>query len=261
MEDSELVKKFSKIEDNDFPNFYKYDKPLERSLWILWLAKEKLGIRKLTSEQIASIIRDVKEISIDAQSINNAFTRAGDKVHIYHESDETVCFEIMKPGKDYLMALIKSGSLELFYFEPGKKYESKKTMSNHILDNMHGEIKIVDPFCGERTLDILKYGADRSIKVLTRLANLREKDKNSFLREVQDFKSEYSNIEIRDYPNNDIHDRYMLSSDSLVILGHSIKDLGNKESFAIVLTRETSKNIIESLEEIFNRRWKQAITI
>jgi hypothetical protein len=39
------------------------------------------------------------------------------------------------------------------------------------------------------------------------------------------------------------------------------KDFGSKESFAIVLNRETSKNIVEALIEVFNRRWKQAIEL
>jgi hypothetical protein len=39
------------------------------------VAKEKLGIKRLTAEQIASIIRDVKEISIDAKSITKSFNR------------------------------------------------------------------------------------------------------------------------------------------------------------------------------------------
>jgi len=258
MEDADLVEKFSQIDESEFPDFYKYNKPLERGLWVLLLAKEELGIKKLTSEQVALIIRDVKEISIDAKSINNAFSRAKDKVYIHHENNDKVLFEIMKPGKDYLISLIKDKSIEIFYFKPGEKYQSKKIVVNQILNNIKGEVKIVDPYCGERTLDIFRHEKKRSIKVLTKLAILNDKDKNSFLRELQDFKSEYPNIEIRDYPYNDIHDRYILSSDSLVILGYSIKDLGNKESFAIMLDRKTSKNIIDSLQEAFNRRWKDS---
>ena len=53
-------------------------------------------------------------------------------------------------------------------------------------------------------------------------------------------------------------DRYIISSDSLVILGHSIKDIGSKESFAVTLSSHTNKNIVEALTENFNRRWKKA---
>ena len=90
------------------------------------------------------------------------------------------------------------------------------------------------------------------------MENLREKDKNRFLRELKDFKSEHSKIEFKNYPHKDIHDRYIISSELLVILGHSIKDLGAKESFAIILNKDTNKNIVEALIENFNRRWKQS---
>lgn len=252
-----IIKKFKEIVTSDFPDFYNYSNPLEMGLWVLWIAKDKLGIKKLTSEQIALVIRDVKEISIDAKSINNSFSPAKGKIHSYRENGE-VYFEIMKPGKDHLLSLIRRGSVEAFYFEPGKKYSTKKMLSRGILEDLKGKLKIVDPYCGERTLDILRDVKNKTIEFLTRVENLSEKEKNRFLRELQDFKSECPTVEFRNYPHTDIHDRYVISENSLVILGHSLKDLGSKESFVIVLNKESSKNIVEALIENFNRRWKQA---
>lgn len=257
MEMHELIEKFSKVDTSTFPDFYSFEKPLEMGLWVLWVAKEKLNIKKMTAEQIACIIRDVKEISINAKSINNAFTRAKGKVHIYHENGE-VYFEIMKPGKDHLLSLVKEGLIELYYFEPGKRYTTKKILSRNILEELKGDLKIVDPYCGERTLDILQNIRDRKIQFLTRLENLKQKDRARFLRALEDFRSEFPSIEFRDYPGTEIHDRYIISENSLVILGHSLKDLGKKESFAIVLNNETSRNIVQALIENFNRRWKRA---
>lgn len=37
-----------------------------------------------------------------------------------------------------------------------------------------------------------------------------------------------------------------------------MKDLGRKESFAIVLNKNTSKNIVDVLNENFNGRWKES---
>ena len=252
----DIAEKFKEVDTFAFPDFYSYKKPLEMGLWVLWVAKEKLQIRKLTAEEVATIIRDVKEISINAKSINNAFTRAGNKIHIYHENGK-VLFEIMKPGKDYLFSLIKEGAVNVYYFEPGKKYVSKRILSRNIIGSLKGELKIVDPYCGERTLDVLS-DIDNDIKFLTRLRNLKEKEGEKFLRELEDFKSEHPNVEFRDYPYPYIHDRFILSSDHLVLLGHSIKNLGTKESFAIVLNKETSKDIFEALIGVFNRRWKEA---
>ena len=211
---TDIVEKFKGVDTSGFPDFYTYKTPLGRGLWVLWVTKEKLGIRKLDAEQIALVIIDVMEISIDAKSIVNAFNRAGDKVHAYHEDDSTL-FEIMKPGREYLLSQMREGLVQLFYFEPGKHFSSKRILSRNILDNLKGDLKIVDPYCNERTLDILKDVRDRVVKVLTRVENLREKERNRFLRELRDFKLESKNIEFRSYPYTDIHDRYIISSDSL----------------------------------------------
>ena len=255
-----VIKEFKKTDTSDFPDFYVYENRLDMALWVLWVAKEKLGIRKLSAEQIASIITDVKEISTNARSITYSLNRAGTRIHTRKEGRE-VYFEIMKPGKDHLISHAREGSIELFYFEPNKRFTSKRLLSKNILDNLKGDLKVVDPYCGERTLDILKNVENRTVKFLTKVGSLRDKERNRFLRELRDFKLENPNIEFRDYPHTDIHDRYMISSEFLVVLGHSIKDLGSKESFAIVLKRDTSKNIVDALIENFDRRWKQSNTL
>ena len=257
MKDSELSENFSSLNTSGFPDFHNYKKTLERGLWVLWIAKDKLGIRKLTAAQIVLIIRHVKEISIDEKSIIYAFNRANDKIHSDQENGK-VCYEIMKPGKDFLISQINEGFLEVLYFEPNKHFTSKKLLTKNILDNINGEMRIVDPYCGERTLDVLGNLKNRDIKFMTKVDNLRDKDKERLLRELKDFKLEKTNIEFRNYPHTDIHDRYIISDELLVILGHSIKDLGSKESFAIVFRKEANKNVVEALAENFNRRWKQS---
>jgi len=146
-----LTKKFSRLNTAVFPDFYSYNTSLERGLWVLLVAKDKLKIRKLTAEEVAIIIRDVKEISIDARSITNAFNRAGNKVHIH----EKKFFEIMNPGRELLYSQISKGAVEILYFEAGKRYSSKRCMSQEFLEGLKGDLKIVDPYPGGRTLDIL----------------------------------------------------------------------------------------------------------
>jgi len=254
--EKEISSKFEKLDTSDFPNFYALSNPLEKGLWVLWVAKEKLDIKRLTAEQIASIIRDIKEISIDARSITNSFCRAKDKIHTYKENGETY-FDIMKPGKDYLLSLVKEGYVEIFYFEPGKPYSNKRILSKDILNTLKGELKIVDPYCDVRTLDIVKEVKNVKLRFLVRTENLHDK-KARFMQQLRDFKIEYPHIELRDYLHDDIHDRYIISSEDLILLGHSIKDLGNKESFAISLNKNAFKNLIEAINENFDRRWKLA---
>ena len=90
------------------------------------------------------------------------------------------------------------------------------------------------------------------------MTKLPHKARERFLRELKDFKSENPDMEFRDYPSADLHDRDIISLSSLVILGHSIKDLGGKESFAIVLSEKISGSLIEALSESFDRRWQQS---
>jgi len=253
-----IQEQFSTIDTSDLPRFDDCCIILERALWVLWVAKEKLQKKMLSAEQIASVLRDVQEISINMTSVSHALKRGGDKIHSYQQGGE-VLYEIMKLGKEHLKSLRAEGELEVFYFEPEKRYSSKRLLATSILNMLTGEIRIVDPYCGERTLDVITDVKGRPIKFLTRLGNINNANvKSRFLRELQDFKLENTDIEFRDYPNTDLHDRYIISPDRVVLIGHSIKDLGAKESFAIVLNQTSSQNIYEALGENFDRRWKQS---
>jgi len=213
--------------------------------------------KEIKCETAGSVIVGVKEISIDAESISQAFRRARDKIHC-SLNNGVAYYEIMKPGKDYLLSRIRAGSTNLIYFEPEKRFTSKRILSRDILNTVVGDLRLVDPYCNERTLDVLKDVRNRKVKLLTRLENLREEDKRRFLRELQDFTSENEDVEFRTYPYTDLHDRYIISEDSLVILGHSIKDLGGKESLAVILKKDVNSNIVDALIESFDRRWKQS---
>lgn len=256
-EDSELLNKFRSADFSNFPSFNNYTKTLERGLWVLWVAKDELKIKKVTAEQIALVLREIMEVSVEPKSIINAFNRAKDKkIHVFKNGETS--FEIMKPGKEYLSSKIKTNITTVFYFEPGKKYTNKQILSEKVLSNLRGDLKIVDPYCGKRTLDILSNINGNKIKLLTNIKTLNKK-KNAFIREYRDFITEYPNIEIRDYSKGDIHDRYIISLDSLVLIGYSIKDFGKKETFAVIL--KNNNDIREQLSHNFNDKWNNSNSI
>jgi hypothetical protein len=256
----EFIKKFIEADKSEIVDFTSCEKPLDMTLWVLCIAKEKVGQKKLTAEQIASTIIETQEISITTNSIINALNRASDKVHRYYENGTTY-YEIMKPGKEHLLSLQKSDLVNAFYFESGSRYTAKRLLKDQIFSGLAGSLSIVDPYCSERTLDLLANLRDRSIKVLTRLENLRDRDRGKLVREVADFKTENPNVEFRNYPNADIHDRYIISEDKVTLIGHSIKDLGAKESFAVALGRENYGEIYEALNSNFISRWNVSAVI
>ncbi len=254
----DLLDKFQKAKINDMPDFSGYSKPLEMGLWVLWVSKEKLNVKMLTAYEIANIILNVMENSINTRTIVNAFNRARNKMVHMHNIGGKTYYEIMKQGKQHLIKEAGRGSIAIYYFEAEKRYYSKNVLANNILTGLTGEIKIVDPYCSERTLDILSKAKVKHVKFLTRIENLSENNQKRFLRDLKDFKTENDNFEFRSYSGADIHDRYIISPDIVVILGHSMKDLGAKESFAVVFDKKTNRNIFDALVENFNRRWKKA---
>ena len=256
----EFIAKFKEADKSGIVDFASCEKPLDRALWALCVAKEKLGEKRLKAEQIALTVLETQEISVTANSITNALKRASDKVHRYHENRDTY-YEIMKPGKEYLLSLQKSDLVNAFYFEPDTKYTAKRLLTDQVFSGLTGNIKIVDPYCSERTLDILADLKDRPTKVLMRLENIRDREKGKFLRAVADFKTENPNMEFRTYPNTDIHDRYIISENKVTLIGHNLKDLGAKESFAIILDRQYYSEIYEALNTNFTSRWNSSSVI
>jgi hypothetical protein len=259
-ESEELITRFKVADKNNFTDFSKCKKPLDMALWVLLIATEASIARKLTAMQIATIIIETQNISVEVKSIQYSLNRASDNVHRYYEDSETY-FAIMQPGKDYILSLRGNDVFNAFYFEPNTKFSAKQLLKNQILNSLTGSLRIVDPYCGERMLDILSDVKDRSIKILTNLENIRERERSQFLREIRDFKTENANIEFRNYSERDIHDRYIMSEDSLVLIGHSLKDLGGKETFAVILNRNNYGEIYQSLSGNFNLRWESSIVI
>lgn len=247
---------FKNVDFSNYPEFRSIDKPFEMGLWVLWIAKDELKVKKLTADQIASIIRDVMEVSISSRAIVNSFNKSKGKIHVHKEEDR-ISYEIMKSGKDYLIS--KNDDVKVFYFQPNRKYESKRILSGEIF-NLKGELKVIDPYCDKKTLDILENGGKTEIKFLTKIDNIKDQRRQrSFLRELQDFKSDYPNIEFRDYPQNDIHDRYIISDDAFVIIGYSIKDFGKKETFITVF--KNNKDIHSQLNNNFDNKWNISSTL
>ena len=258
MED--IINQLKALDFSEFVDFSNLNKISDKSLWILWVCKEKLGLKKLNASQISYIFKEVKELSIDKRKITNAFNRLGDKIYTYRDND-ILSYEIMQPGKDYLMSVSKQDSINLLYFEPEKKFSSKRQLAKNILSKLKGVLKFVDPYIDIRTLDILKDLKNSDIKVLSKLSNLKEPKKSRFLRELTDFVKEKKNFQFRDYSSKDLHDRYIISQDSIILIGHSIKDLGGKESFAVVMDKATTIDIYEILNSNFDDRWNHSNSI
>jgi hypothetical protein len=243
---TDLKKRLSEksVDYNKYPDPHRYTTNLQRALWVLCVVETELEIDRLQAKEIASFLTETIKISASAGAITVALSRA--RRGLVDRSKEG--FKLMELGRRVLLG--SSGEQPCIIIEPGKPFTTRAVLFESILFTLKGKIKICDPYCGARTLDILnKLDAKNVVLVLTQ--NIDDKPKGSFLRLYKDFRREMPGIEIRIYEKSELHDRYIISKDEMWLLGHGLKDIGNKESFIV----RVGLDIKESIDPVFDRRW------
>jgi hypothetical protein len=125
-----------------------------------------------------------------------------------------------------------------------------------IFSELDGDIRICDPYFGTASLHKLELLTHcRSIRFLT-----KQPDK-SIASELRDFISEYPQLEVRKARAPDLHDRFVLTSDELILLGHGLKDVGGKDSFIVRLGKQHAGDLITTMAQSFDEKWKVAILL
>ena len=215
-----------------------------RALWAL----DQLGSpqkERFSSYEMAQFLVEKNGITTTRQAIEYAVKQ--DKKTTNKNGQG---YNLMQQGKDKL-----AGSNNgVILVEPGKPYSGKLLAVKDIFQKLNGEIKLCDPYCGIGLLDLIHRGFDKknSIKIIT--ANIIDKPKGTFFVALKDLQTEGYNLEIRTYDKSILHDRYIFDIENAWISGNSFNNLGEKESFIVIL----GKDIKQSLEATFNSRWKVA---
>jgi len=231
-------------------------RPLDRALWLLWASKEH-GFSKLTAAEIARFAREVMEVSMTARSVANAINRAGTKVHPY-KGETQAQYEIMAAGKEHIRRL-GNGKLTVLYTAGGAPYSMKRQLADELIAQPYATLDILDPYCGPRTLDLIrKWPIAGRLRFITMVSKIGKQRLNSLRREIKDFCSEFKNSEFRAHSAGAIHDRYMITPDRLILLGHSIKDLGSKETFVIAIAASQLRDLMSVLRLAFEEKWKRS---
>lgn len=254
-----LVKAFRGLGQPKRTLFECCEGPLQMGMWVLMQAQQSFDVRSLNAKEIADIIVSALGHSITPDSITNAFKRAGPRIHVHKSTPRR--YQIMNPGVKEILALQIGEKTTLLSFSDGEYYSTKRTATN-IIGSLDGDLAICDPYCGPRTLDILVESNVLNVRLLTRTTNLSGPNKVQALRRLlKDFAKEYPYIQVRDYPYPHLHDRYILSDDTLLLVGSSLKDLGNKDCFLARFPKDDFKDVYESVLQLFNQRWKEGSLI
>lgn len=141
--------------------------------------------------------------------------------------------------------------------------DTNKNLPN-IIKILKGELRIIDPFYGNGTFFTLsKFGRDKKIKFLSsKLGNEEQNNLTNFNINLKKFKHEFQNIKLKKYDKfYELHDRYIIADNALVLVGYGIKDFANKESFLVFLPQKTVSKFLPILKTIFEKRWKESSDI
>jgi len=147
------------------------------------------------------------------------------------------------------------GPVNLFYIGGEKHYSDRRTVEN-ILEEVTGNVLICDPYFGKNTLDLLcKIPNKCAVRfLLVRSQGVSEDD-------LRRYKQERPSFQFKLARQKDMHDRYIVDDRGLTILGHGLRDIGEKESFVVFLERSLIPTIIEDVSISFENRWGSATSV
>jgi len=233
--------------------------PMRQGFAVLEIARVEGDIEYLADDDI-SFALDAVGTNVEPSRISKAFGRTSKSKVKKVEIDGEAYFKLMRPGRLDIEGILEVGNLKVFYIEPKTPWTATK-MLRDVLASLQGEIKISDPYYGLNTLYSLELiPSSCQVKFLT--ASASGKDKSALAKAVSDFQKENPNIEMRKYsPKKDLHDRYILHNDGILLLGHGIKDIGNSESFIVVLPIDVIRDMHKSISLQFDSRWSNSTPI
>jgi hypothetical protein len=242
------------IEDDLKVKIAKNASPLEKGLIVLTLAQDKLGQEYLSASEIVTIL-EMLGITVNKTGLINSFNATVNKKIIIDKERGYTKYKAMIIGKEYIKDWFLPNGPNILYVEGGKPFSTRKKLEE-IFQGLKGDICICDTYLGERSFDIISSLPKGSkIKFLT--SNLSDKPEK--IRGVQkDFQKEFPKSEFRLYLKKDIHDRYIVTANNLLIIGHGIKDIGNKESFIILIDSSIGQDTIDTVITNFDDKWKSS---
>jgi predicted transcriptional regulator len=226
-----------------------------RILWVLAVARAKFAITALSAREIERIMVEALLDSVRQASIINSMKATRGLVHKTAVKG-VMRYMIMQKGIEAIETG-HQGRVEVHAFEAGKPHTAKRELAGKVLGSLGGVVRVVDPWCGIGLVNMLVDSGISQAHVLT-VVDIKQKDAKRLVSDMPAIKHEHPGILIRSCTSGTLHDRYVLSKDAVVLLGQSIKDIGRKESFAVVLPRRSFADLYDSLLQGFEDKWSAA---
>ena len=257
MNKSDKLKWKSLIEPkSDIPPVYELTRPIDVTLWCLYVSKHNFNREHLKVPEIHEIIIGPLSISIKLRELGLSFGSAVRYGKVIRQGDS---YKISAKGEAYLRGLRKNGLFEVFYAKPGQAWDTFTSLEQAVKSIPSGEILVFDPYYGFGSLGVLGiFAKHHKIRFLTRELGGGE-DKIAFSSMINAFQTQHgSRVQMRTTADKSGHDRYIIAQDRFLILGQGIKDLGVKESMIIVIQDKYGVDIRKTILSSFEARWKSA---
>lgn len=231
--------------------------PLDQGIGALHIARSQCEIASLSIDEIASAL-EAADVPVTRKAVQNAFSRAGRRV-TKRVVQGVRKYSLTIPGIRQAQRLLAVGDLTVLYVDGDQPRTAMKRLAD-VLSDLHGPVQASDPYYGERSLDVLEMIPEEcQTRFLT--AHTTE-DQGKLRRLIADFRKERPRTEIRLYPNpKELHDRYVLSDERLLVVGHGLKDVGRKESFIFQIGRALAPDLLDTVRGVFDQRWERGTPI
>lgn len=254
-----LLSSFASLDQETRDSLADIESPRALSFTTLYLARKRFGADSLSAEHIIACL-EAAGVAATRKSVGRSLASAKGFVTRKIDEDGEVFYRLMTRGeREAEKSLDSGGKLVVLRIEGGQPRQARLKLGE-ILGSIEGTVKICDPFYGLSTLDSLDlFPKTCEIQFLTQKTSEPVRKLEGALR---DFHKERPKTELRVAPEaSRLHDRYVVTKKQILILGHGIKDVGNKESFIIVLDRELIPDLIDEVIVSFDIEWAMATQI
>lgn len=249
-----LEQVFATLEDGLKDRLSLVTSPLILGIAALVIAEDRLGTEFLSAGEIVRAL-EYAGTHVDETRLVKAFARATGRV-VRRDFNGMSKYRAMLTGRRTVGPILELGTIGIAYIDGGRPRTARRQLGD-LLKTVQGPVRISDPYYGVRTLDALELlPGSVAVKFLTA-------DTSAGGRRLQgalaDFRRERPKVDMRRITVGSVpHDRYIMSPNILMIIGHGLKDIGNRESFVIVVDRSMAADLIDELTTSFEARWSAA---
>jgi hypothetical protein len=221
-----------------------FNTELERILAVL-LNSQIQGTPWLTASEISATLRDRYGLGIHWRRVASLLLANGE-VAGRRKRNRQWQFIALAAGRE----LISASGNPILFIDPSRALQA--TLSLHaFLGSLTGTIRICDPYLDSTTLDHLSACA---VGCPIRLLTKNVKDGGRLRVLLGAAKVEGRIIEVRVAASAQLHDRYVIDSSRMLILGTSLNGFGKKQGFVV----QAGPDVRGVVLQVFDSSWLSA---